>query len=78
MALTCKQLRTAHRLLLTGCPMQNNLRELWSLVDFVYPGRLGSLQVFHEQFAVPITQGGYANATNVQVRTAYKCACVLR
>ena len=31
-----------------------------------------------EHFSVPITLGGYANATQVQVATAYKCACVLR
>lgn len=47
--------------------MQNNLRELWSLFDFVFPGKLGTLPVFLEQFAVPITQGGYANASEVQV-----------
>lgn len=27
---------------------------------------------------MPISIGGYANATNVQVQTAYKCACMLR
>ncbi|KAI6226799.1 DNA excision repair protein ERCC-6 [Aphelenchoides besseyi] len=75
---TLKELRTPHRLLLTGSPMQNNLKELWSLIDFVYPGRLGSLKEFTDRFANPITQGGYANATKVQVRTAYKCACLLR
>ncbi|KAI6243649.1 hypothetical protein M3Y99_00027100 [Aphelenchoides fujianensis] len=73
-----KELRTPHRLLLTGSPMQNNLKELWSLIDFVYPGRLGSLKEFTDKFANPITQGGYANATKIQVRTAFKCACLLR
>jgi DNA excision repair protein ERCC-6 len=58
---------TPHRLILSGSPIQNNLRELWSLFDFVYPGKLGTLPVFMEHFAVPITQGGYANATQVQV-----------
>jgi DNA excision repair protein ERCC-6 len=58
--------------------MQNNLTELWSLFDFVFPGRLGTLPVFQAQFAVPINIGGYANATNIQVQTAYKCAVVLR
>uniref|UniRef100_A0A4W3GV94 DNA excision repair protein ERCC-6 n=1 Tax=Callorhinchus milii TaxID=7868 RepID=A0A4W3GV94_CALMI len=57
---------------------QNNLKELWSLFDFVFPGKLGTLQVFMEQFSVPITMGGYQNASPVQVQTAYKCACVLR
>ena len=36
------------------------------------------MPVFETQFSVPIKLGGYANANNVQVQTAYKCACVLR
>ena len=47
--------------------MQNNLKELWSLFDFVFPGKLGTLPVFLAQMAVPITQGGYSNASEVQV-----------
>ncbi|XP_022080382.1 DNA excision repair protein ERCC-6-like isoform X2 [Acanthaster planci] len=75
---TCKQFRTCHRIILSGSPMQNNLRELWSLIDFVFPGKLGTLPVFMEKFSVPITIGGYSNATQIQVQTAYKCATVLR
>ncbi|XP_048864390.1 DNA excision repair protein ERCC-6 isoform X2 [Brienomyrus brachyistius] len=74
----CKQFRTPHRIILSGSPMQNNLRELWSLFDFIFPGKLGTLPTFMEQFSVPITMGGYSNASPVQVQTAYKCACVLR
>uniref|UniRef100_A0A3B3ID09 DNA excision repair protein ERCC-6 n=1 Tax=Oryzias latipes TaxID=8090 RepID=A0A3B3ID09_ORYLA len=74
----CKQFQTPHRFILSGSPMQNNLKELWSLFDFVFPGKLGTLPVFMEQFSVPITMGGYSNASPVQVQTAYKCACVLR
>ncbi|XP_069741423.1 DNA excision repair protein ERCC-6 isoform X2 [Narcine bancroftii] len=74
----CKQFQTPHRIILSGSPMQNNLKELWSLFDFIFPGKLGTLQVFMEQFSVPITMGGYQNASPVQVQTAYKCACVLR
>ncbi|KAK7148462.1 hypothetical protein R3I93_012707 [Phoxinus phoxinus] len=76
--MACKQFRTPHRFILSGSPMQNNLKELWSLFDFVFPGKLGTLPVFMEQFSVPITMGGYSNASPVQVQTAYKCACVLR
>ncbi|KAI1894296.1 hypothetical protein AGOR_G00114360 [Albula goreensis] len=74
----CKQFRTPHRFILSGSPMQNNLKELWSLFDFTFPGKLGTLPTFMEQFSVPITMGGYSNASPVQVQTAYKCACVLR
>lgn len=76
--LACKRFRTPHRIILSGSPVQNNLRELWSIFDFIYPGKLGTLPVFMEQFATPITQGGYANATDIQVQIAYKCSCVLR
>ncbi|KAG0175755.1 hypothetical protein DFQ29_007055 [Apophysomyces sp. BC1021] len=76
--LACKRLKTPHRIILSGTPIQNNLKELWSLFDFIFPGRLGTLPVFQTQFSVPINIGGYANATNVQVQTAYKCACMLR
>lgn len=49
-----KLLRTAHRIVLTGTPIQNNLRELWCLVDFCYPGLLGTLPVFTEHVAYNI------------------------
>ena len=76
--LSVKQIATAHRLILSGSPMQNNLKELWSLFDFIYPGKLGTMPVFLQQFSTPITQAGYANASTVQVATGYKCATVLK
>ncbi|KAI3842165.1 hypothetical protein MKW92_013880 [Papaver armeniacum] len=76
--LVCKQLQTVHRIIMTGAPIQNKLSELWSLFDFVFPGKLGVLPVFEAEFAVPISVGGYANATPLQVSTAYRCAVVLR
>ncbi|RUS74131.1 hypothetical protein EGW08_018111 [Elysia chlorotica] len=76
--LCCKQFRTPHRIVLSGSPIQNNLKELWSLFDFVFPGKLGTLPDFMQHFSIPIVQGGYSNATQVQVETAYRCACVLR
>ncbi|RMY73878.1 hypothetical protein D0863_03601 [Hortaea werneckii] len=74
----CKELRTHNRLILSGTPMQNNLTELWSLFDFVFPMRLGTLVAFRAQFEIPIKQGGYANASNLQVETAMKCAETLK
>ncbi|OCL12765.1 hypothetical protein AOQ84DRAFT_284541 [Glonium stellatum] len=74
----CKELRTANRVILSGTPMQNNLTELWSLFDFVFPMRLGTLVNFRNQFEFPIKQGGYANASNLQVETAMKCAETLK
>ncbi len=76
--IACKRLRTTNRLLLSGTPIQNDLRELWSLFDFVFPGRLGTLPTFLNQFADPIRRGGYSNASSMQVQLAYRCALVLR
>ncbi|XP_063599874.1 DNA excision repair protein ERCC-6-like [Penaeus indicus] len=73
-----KRFCTPHRLILSGSPIQNSLKELWSLFDFIFPGKLGTLPVFLQQFAVPITQGGYANASKLEVQTAFKCASMLR
>lgn len=36
------QVSAARRLVLTGTPIENRLRDLWSLLDFVHPGILGS------------------------------------
>ncbi|VDK32843.1 unnamed protein product [Taenia asiatica] len=74
-----KRFVTPHRLIVSGTPMQNNLKELWCIFDFVYPGKLGGgMMDFLVNFAVPITQGGYANATPLEVETAYRCACTLK
>ncbi|CEI66450.1 DNA repair and recombination protein RAD26 [Fusarium venenatum] len=75
---TCKELNTPNRVILSGTPVQNNLTELWSLFDFIYPMRLGTLVNFRSQFEIPIRQGGYANASNLQVMTAEKCAEALK
>lgn len=70
----CKELKTPNRIIISGTPMQNNLVELWSLFDFIYPMRLGTLVSFRQTFETPIKQGGYANSTNLQIMTATKCA----
>lgn len=76
--LYCKELRTPNRIILSGTPIQNNLTELWSLFDFVFPMRLGTLVMFKQQFEIPIKLGGYANASNLQVETAMRCAETLK
>lgn len=77
-AITAKKLKCENRLILSGTPIQNNLNELWSLFDFIYPGKLGTLPVFQDQFSRPINEGGYSNATNLQVQTGYNCAVELK
>jgi len=41
-----KSLRAKGRIVLTGTPIENNLRDLWSIFDFVNPGLLGSPKAF--------------------------------
>ncbi len=76
MTLAAKQLATVHRVIMSGSPIQNRLAELWSLFDFVFPGKLGTLPVFRAQFALPIQFGGYANASAQQVGACAHAACV--
>lgn len=64
MTIICKRFTTRHRLILTGTPMQNNLRELWSLMDFIHPGYLGSLESFKANVIMPISKGNYSTDRN--------------
>ncbi|EEA04716.1 SNF2 family N-terminal domain-containing protein [Cryptosporidium muris RN66] len=76
--LAVKSIATCHRLLLSGSPIQNNLRELWSLTDFVCPGKLGTLPLFEQQFVIPIKQGGIMNATSSHISRAYQSTRLLQ
>ncbi|HMA93451.1 MAG TPA: DEAD/DEAH box helicase, partial [Polyangiaceae bacterium] len=50
-------LRGRMRLALTGTPIENRLEELWSEMQFVNPGVLGSLASFRRRFVEPIQAG---------------------
>ncbi|GMM36473.1 hypothetical protein DASC09_037980 [Saccharomycopsis crataegensis] len=45
-----KKLDTNNRLLLTGTPLQNNLDELWSLLNFILPDIFSNIELFHSWF----------------------------
>jgi SNF2 family DNA or RNA helicase len=49
-----RSFEAAHRVALTGTPVENRLTELWSIMDFLNPGYLGSPGSFRTRFAVPI------------------------
>ncbi|MBE0674162.1 MAG: ATP-dependent helicase, partial [Bacteroidales bacterium] len=48
------RLRSNHKIVLTGTPVENSLTDLWTQMNFVNPGLLGSLIYFRNEFARPI------------------------
>jgi SWI/SNF-related matrix-associated actin-dependent regulator of chromatin subfamily A member 5 len=51
---TVRSFRTSNRLLLTGTPLQNNLHELWALLNFLLPDIFSSAEQFDEWFDLEI------------------------
>ncbi|MCO6454078.1 MAG: SNF2 helicase associated domain-containing protein [Pirellulaceae bacterium] len=49
-AKACRLLNSNHRLAMTGTPVENHLRELWSLFEFLNPGLLGNSTTFRRVF----------------------------
>ncbi len=49
-----RRIGSGYRLALTGTPIENRLSELWSIMTFLLPGYLGSLDGFRREFALPI------------------------
>jgi len=49
-----RRLSASYRIALTGTPVENRLSELWSIMQFLNPGYLGSQKSFHTHFARPI------------------------
>jgi SNF2 family DNA or RNA helicase len=49
-----RQIKSNHRLCLTGTPMENHLGELWAQFDFLMPGFLGDSRTFKRLYRTPI------------------------
>ena len=50
-------LKTEHRLLITGTPLQNSMRELWCLLDFANPNQMGTWPEFEAKNEEAESQG---------------------
>jgi SNF2 family DNA or RNA helicase len=46
--------QTGYRLALTGTPVENNVGDLWSIMEFLNPGFLGTQSDFKKTFFIPI------------------------
>ncbi|XP_047237730.1 DNA excision repair protein ERCC-6-like 2 isoform X2 [Girardinichthys multiradiatus] len=67
-----KELRCKNRIGLTGTILQNNLEELWCVMDWAIPGCFGSLGHFRNKFSDPIEQGQRHSATKRALATGRK------
>jgi SNF2 family DNA or RNA helicase len=65
-ARAAKMLESERRLTLTGTPIENRLSEIWSIIDFVAPGLLGTLKTFEERYSRPIDRGDPETATKLR------------
>lgn len=78
MTLAAKSFPTPHRLLLSGSPIQNSLKELWCLFDFVRPGILGTLKSFTTEFEEVIGKSKNNRASSFALAEAVEAAKVLQ
>ena len=53
-ARAARTLTADYRIALTGTPIENNVGDLWSVMEFLNPGLLGTQSKFRRQFFVPI------------------------
>ncbi|MBN2302296.1 MAG: DEAD/DEAH box helicase family protein [Lentisphaerae bacterium] len=70
-ALSAKQIRTGHKLVLTGTPVENGVADIWSIMDFLMPNYLGSHDHFRQNYEIPIARGD-EGAMNAQIKLKRK------
>ncbi len=70
-------LRSDQRFVLTGTPMENSVRDLWSIMHFALPGYLGSRQDFRERYEQPLSRSGDPAAGAVRERLTRRLRPVL-
>lgn len=65
--LAIQSLDTAKRVILSGTPIQNDLKEFFAAVDLVNPGVLGTFKSFIREFEVPIVRSRQPEATKKDI-----------
>lgn len=53
-AVAARSLKAEYRIALTGTPVENNVGDLWSIMEFLNPGFLGTQAGFKRNFFIPI------------------------
>jgi superfamily II DNA or RNA helicase len=57
-----------HRFVLTGTPVENSVRDLWSILNFAVPGYLGRRDDFRERYELPISRGSKPESARLAKR----------
>ena len=65
-----KKLRSRHILALSATPIQNTLDELYSIVDLIQPGRLGTIRTFKRKFVSHSNPREIASGTEIELKDA--------
>ncbi|RKO92688.1 hypothetical protein BDK51DRAFT_41777 [Blyttiomyces helicus] len=63
LTIAAQMIKTPSRILLSGYPLQNNLMEYYTMVDFVRRNLLGEVSEFKRNYHNPIENGTYADST---------------
>ncbi|PKI79435.1 hypothetical protein CRG98_000182 [Punica granatum] len=72
------EIPSAHRIIVSGTPIQNNLRELWALFNFCCPELLGDNKEFKEKYEDRILRGNDKKASDREKRIGSAVAKDLR
>jgi SNF2 family DNA or RNA helicase len=78
--MACRELKAPHRILMTGTPIINSLKELWVLFDWACQSALlgADYKAFKRTFEDPIVTGNMQNATDATKRVGAEISLKLR